>query len=309
MTLRTHASTPAPQTTPPAPTPRLEPLPGPRVTHTGTWHRWGPIVSVTDLGRFTILEYLRDNSAMIPAEHGAPTHGRPAFSVYVDDRPLLTGHDTVEDALVSAVEFVAAGPNSQLAALFHRATTGTLPGERRRKAKFDDAVITASTFQARIGAFTFRTHDGQWLVRTSNGAIAPRPTLERAILAAVALERGVPDAGDVFERAAFGVTPADGIVDGVAVSALAQDAARWNKAERVIADPRTDDPIGKQVDVHVSGSPLIGGVLRGELVHIESPVTPSGTVHPSRFGRVHLDEPLWGRQTITVEMRHISARR
>lgn len=286
---------------PSAPT-RPSRLHGPRIDHLGSHHGWGPVVAVHELGRYAIVEYLRDNSNMLPLGSGADTHGKPAFSVTIDDRYIVRAFPSLEEALVGAVEFVAAGANCQLAALFHRASTGSIAGDTApRRANLDDELSPRAELAYRIGAFTFYTLDGQWFARTSRGVTAARPTLERAIVAAVALERGRPWAAEFFEVAAFGVIDDDPVFDGVQVSQLAVEASRWQKLPRTVVAPRDSEPVGLPVTVIVNdGSHPSGEYLSGHLEHVEE--TSSGRVDESRFGRVRLDQPLWGRTHVTVSM-------
>lgn len=78
---------------------------------------WGPIQHVHEVGRYQIVEYLRDNSRLTVADDqvddATVAHGQPRFAAYVDGRRTTRSWTTLERALLGAVDYAHNGLNSR----------------------------------------------------------------------------------------------------------------------------------------------------------------------------------------------------
>jgi hypothetical protein len=113
----------------------LSPLAGDR-THRfdSRPNSWGPVVAEHVIGDIGILEYLRDNSNLsgLDVERIASDHGKSCFGVYVKVpghgwKSTSTHYDTLDSALVGAIDFKREGANSRAATMFDRMTFADNP--------------------------------------------------------------------------------------------------------------------------------------------------------------------------------------
>lgn len=101
-------------------------LPGPRELPDGRRFPWGPVQRVHAIGRYEVVEYLRDNSNLshMPreADRVAREHAAASFHPYVDGKDTCRSYETLDSALVGAVAHVREGANGSAAWYFDRMT-------------------------------------------------------------------------------------------------------------------------------------------------------------------------------------------
>lgn len=115
-----------------APDVHLEPLSrkGSLPAPDGRKFPWGPITRIYEIGPYQILEYKSDRSNLWPQTQAAVNeHGRSRFHPYIDGKDTCQSYRTLDSALVGAVAYRRAGPNSQAARHFDLMTLGVIPHE------------------------------------------------------------------------------------------------------------------------------------------------------------------------------------
>ena len=108
---------------------QMDPLPrtGDNIGPDGREFPWGPIVAVHSIGRYHVLEYLRDNSRLgNPTEESVTEHGTSHFHAFIDGRSTSHSYHSLESALVGAIDHARSGPNSRAARMFDLMTLGEI---------------------------------------------------------------------------------------------------------------------------------------------------------------------------------------
>lgn len=99
----------------------LAPLPTPRlIAPDGRRFPWGPIQHIHRIGRYEVVEYLRDASNMHSDDPDRTKHGTLHFHPFVDGIDTSRSYRTIEEAVVGAIAYAYDGVNSQAATYFSR---------------------------------------------------------------------------------------------------------------------------------------------------------------------------------------------